>query len=601
MDTSQSGTIDDLRTLNKIVETLNRSTNLKDVLDTTLSDLIDLMGLETGWIFMKDNAALDGWWGKGYVLKAHHNLPPALDLNNAAVWAKGCDCQDLCNQGRLSESYNEIRCSRLASAQGNRKGLRVHASTPLRSGTTTYGILNVAAPDWDSIQPQKLELLNNVGNQMGVAIERANLFEILKDKRIHEQAALLEMSNQLLARLDKDDLLDYIVAEAVRLLKADACALLLPGDDLDFLCFQAAKGWQNDPVELGRQIPADESSGPGLVMLTRNPIIVEDLQEHDPVPWLPTWIMEEAFRGHAIIPLIVEGRSIGVMVLNTRRPHLLDGEEFQFLRLMVNQAAIAIEKSRLHREEIERNRMEEELEVGRQIQLSILPDTVPKFPGWEFAATNRSALQVGGDFYDFFDLPDKSGKLGIVIADVMDKGVPAALFMALSRTVIRTTALSGRHPSRALIRANELILKDSRASLFLSAIYAELDTESGQLIFANAGHNRPIWLQMHTGACEVLVSDGVILAAFDEIELEEKSITIIPGDILVLYTDGLTDAQNGEGRSFGEARLCEVIRENKESSAHQMLITILKSVHQFSGDTSLSDDLTLIILKRSIE
>jgi GAF domain-containing protein len=190
---------EDLTTLNQIVETLNRAVDVRGALDSALARLVALMGLETGWIFVKAPAAQDRGKDAGYVLAAHHNLPPALA--DADVWVGGCKCQRLCDQGRLTEAYNEVRCSRLGGADGDRRGLAVHASVPLRSADRVLGILNVAGPDWASFSSRALALLTNVGNQMGIALERAQLFDLLKEQRVHEQAALLDLSNQLLSRV----------------------------------------------------------------------------------------------------------------------------------------------------------------------------------------------------------------------------------------------------------------------------------------------------------------------------------------------------------------------------------------------------------------
>ena len=158
-----------------------------------------------------------------------------------------------------------------------------------------------------------------------------------------------------------------------------------------------------------------------------------------------------------------------------------------------------------------------ELAVGQEIQLSLLPKTCPEVPGWEFAASYSAARIVGGDFYDFCELADKPPRLGLVIADVAGKGVPAALFMALSRTIIRTTAFSGRSPASALMRANQLILKDSQAEMFLTAVYAVLELDTGRLIYANAGHNRPLWRHAADGTVTELDQRGIVLGAFEEI------------------------------------------------------------------------------------
>jgi serine phosphatase RsbU (regulator of sigma subunit) len=590
--------VENLATLNRIAETLNRGVDVRDVLNTALAQLIELMGLESGWIFVRDPAAQDRWWGSGYVLAAHHNLPPALDLDLAGTWEGGCDCQGLCNRGMLTEAYNEVRCSRLANAMGDRRGLTVHASTPLRAGDEILGILNVAGPDWASFSPQALALLTNVGSQMGVALERARLFDMLREQRIREQATLLDRSNQLLARRGMDDLMAFLVEETKRLLRADACALLLPGDGPGLLAFRASSGWHRDPVAEGRTVPIDEHNGTGQVMLSQQPLLVEDVEAHDPAPWLPDWLGDEGFRGHAVVPLVAEGRSIGVLVLDTRQPRAPNEEDVRLLRLIANQAAIALENARLYQEEIQRRQFEHELALGRQVQLSLLPKSCPVVPGWECAAVYEPARIVAGDFYDFIELPGEPGRLGVVIADVVGKGVAAALYMALSRTMVRTAALSGRRPAQALTRANKLIRKDSRSDQFVTVLYAVLDPQSGKLVYSNAGHNRPLWLRAATGEVHELAARGIVLGIFEEVELEEQEIDVAPGDLLLFYTDGVTEATNAEGQLFGEDRLRAVIVDQAASTAEQVLQAVMGAVEAFVGDTPQSDDVTLFVLKR---
>ena len=612
--TSHADQIDDLNTLNQIGETLNRAVDVRGALDSALARLVELMGLETGWIFVKAPTDRDvgessppsalpdrhahGEAGEGYVLAAHHNLPPGLASHDAGVWAPGCKCQGLCDQGRLAGPYNEVRCSRLASTRGDRRGLAVHASVPLRSGERTVGILNVAAPDWSSFSPRALALLANVGNQMGVALERARLFDLLRARRVHEQAALLDLSNQLLGRSDLDDLMGYLVEEVRRLLRVDASALLLPGDQPDRLIFGAASGWRVDPVASQYDVPSDAGGGPALVMRSRELLLVEDVEADNSDTCGADWLRSEGFRGHALVPLVVDSRSIGVLMIDMRQPRLWDQDEVRFLRLMANQAAIAIEQARLHREEIERQRLEQELAVGRQIQFSMLPEGRPAVPGWAFDAFYQPARQVGGDFYDFFELPGEPGRLGIVIADVADKGVPAALMMALSRAVIRAAALEDRGPAATLRQANQLILKDSRDSLFVTAFYAVLDTGSGRLTFANAGHNRPLWLRVGTGEVHELAARGIALGAIEEAELEERAIDVAPGDVLVLYTDGVTEAMDAEGEPFGVERLRQIVAAHPHASPEQIISVLEGAVRDFAGGAPQSDDIALFVVWR---
>lgn len=598
MTTLYTDELTNLQTLNKITETLNRAVDVHTALNTVLTDLVHLLGLETGWIFLVDPTAQSRWAGRGYRLLAHHNLPPAMHPDNAEAWDGGCQCQTLCNKGHFHEAYNEVVCSRLASTHGNKADLVVHASVPLHSGDKVLGILNIAAPSWESFTPRALTLLHLVGGQIGMTLERARLHDLLQEQRIHEQMALLDFSNQLLSRPNFDDLMAYLVEAARSLLQVDASAILLPDKKREKLFFRAASGWYTTPVEKGLHLPNNERSGPGLVMATQRPLIIEDLETDERVPWMADWLRAEQFHGHAVMPLIVDGESIGTLVVNMRQPRLLDENEVNFLRLLANQASIALQTARLHQEDVRLHRIEEELAIGKQIQLSMLPEHCPIVPGWEIEAFYKAAQQVGGDFYDFFYLPRTTNRLGMVIADVSDKGIPAAIFMALSRTLIRTTALTGRNPAAALMRANELLLKDSQSDAFLTAFYAILNTKTGRLDWSNAGHNPPLWYESATGKFHKLSIPGIVLGIFENIKLNENAIFISPSDFVVFYTDGVTEAMSADGEVFGEERFIETLSQFANASAYQMIRGVIDAVNIFTLNTPQSDDFTLFIVKR---
>jgi len=272
--------------------------------------------------------------------------------------------------------------------------------------------------------------------------------------------------------------------------------------------------------------------------------------------------------------------------------------ETGLLEAFAAQAAVAIDNARLHKEEIARQRLEQELEVGRQIQLSMLPKCCPDVPGWQIVSYYQPARSVGGDFYDLYELPGKPGRLGLVIADVADHGVGAALLMALSRTIIRTVALAGRGPASALTRANTLILKDSHADTFISAVYAALEPETGRLIYANAGHVRPLWYHAAAGTVTELALRGIVLGAFEEIQLKEERIDLEHGDALVFYTDGVTEAENAAGEQFGDGRLREVVAAHGHASAEDLLRAVVEAVAAWAGAREWGDDVTGVVVKR---
>jgi sigma-B regulation protein RsbU (phosphoserine phosphatase) len=370
-------------------------------------------------------------------------------------------------------------------------------------------------------------------------------------------------------------------------------------DGNSWLEFVAANGWIEDPVELKRRVPLKADSGPGQVMRNKEPLLVDDLWWNDTTSWSPPWLEAEGFRGHAVVPLVVEDRSIGTLVVNNRSPRMLTSDDLRLLGLMANQAAIAIETARLRRGEIELLQRGQELDIGRKMQRSLMPTAYPHVADYEFAVSYEAARHVGGDFYDFCWPRGEGKKLGLIIGDVAGKGVPAALFMAMSRTNIRAAALSGRSPSEALKRANELILNDSQADVFLTAIYAILDPATGQLTYANGGHNRPLFIEAATGEVRELSARGIILGQFEEVDLEEEAVEFSPGDTMILYTDGVTEAINADEQPFGEERLKAILASNAGARAEEIVTAIADAVHSFAGSEPQADDFTILAVART--
>jgi sigma-B regulation protein RsbU (phosphoserine phosphatase) len=409
---------------------------------------------------------------------------------------------------------------------------------------------------------------------------------------------MLAFSNQLLTHHELDDLMNFLVREVRRLLAVDACAVLMPAEDPAYLVFRAADGWRDDPVAAGRQLPA-AGSGSGRALRMQEAVIIPDTAAAEIYPALAQeWLAAEGFHSTAAIPLIAQSNTVGALVVNVRARRAFSEDEIRFLQLMANQAALAIEQARLRSEEIARQRLEDELALGRQIQLSLLPTSSPTYPGWEFGHCYQAAHSVGGDLYDFFDLDDPGERLGVVIGDVSDKGVPAALFMGVSRTVIRTAALGNRPPAAALEWSNQIILKESYSSYFLSAFYAILEYKTGRLCYSNAGHNPPLLYRPATNEFDLLTTDGIVLGVLPAIALEEKEVEIGHGDVLIFYTDGVTEAMNVAYDEFGVQRLQEAVRARASDAATDILWEVVERVNAFTAPVQQNDDFTLVVIKR---
>ncbi len=255
------------------------------------------------------------------------------------------------------------------------------------------------------------------------------------------------------------------------------------------------------------------------------------------------------------------------------------------------------ERVLLRTELLEKERMSRELSIGRDIQLSMLPKASPSVVGWQFAGFYQPAREVGGDFYDWINLP--KGKIGIIIADVSDKGVPAALSMALCRAILRTNALISNSPKATLVRSNEILFHDYYNGGYVSVICASLDSKNGHVEIVNAGHNYPLVYSSETRDVQVIRTHGMVLGLFPNMTADTVNVDLMPGDVLFWYTDGLTEANNMLGEFFDEERLIVIFKENAHRPATEILNAIVQSWQDFVGKLPQADDLTLIIAKRT--
>jgi sigma-B regulation protein RsbU (phosphoserine phosphatase) len=244
---------------------------------------------------------------------------------------------------------------------------------------------------------------------------------------------------------------------------------------------------------------------------------------------------------------------------------------------------------------IELERKKQELKIASDIQRSFLPESTPKIEGIELSASNLSALEVGGDFYDF--IPITSNKWGLLIADVSGKGIPAALFMALSRTLIHASTIGNPTVVNSIRQANKLIFADAKSGAFVTLFYGILNTKQMTFRYVNAGHNPPIFLKEASNDTVLLKARGIALGAVEDIELQEAEIKLTQGDEVILYTDGVTEAIDEKNEQFSQERLIKVIRDNRALSAQDLMKKIQNEVNLFVNNQPQFDDVTLMILK----
>jgi len=246
---------------------------------------------------------------------------------------------------------------------------------------------------------------------------------------------------------------------------------------------------------------------------------------------------------------------------------------------------------------IEKEKLEKELEISRHIQQSILPDSLPGIPGYEFGALMIPARAVGGDFYTFFKLP--GNRLGVVVGDVSDKGVPAALFMALSYSLIRAEAVRTSSPVQALQKVNQHLLQMNSSAMFVTMVYGILDCNSGGFHFARAAHPAPFLLDGQGRLVEVSVYFSQPLGLFENPPVDEQQIQVSPNGILLLYSDGVNETMDPQGVEFGMGSLYQIMKANRKLPSQDLCQQLWYKVQAHGGDMPQQDDFTTVVVKRS--
>jgi phosphoserine phosphatase RsbU/P len=304
----------------------------------------------------------------------------------------------------------------------------------------------------------------------------------------------------------------------------------------------------------------------------------------------------EALNAMLMVPLVFRDRLIGLLTLGEKKSgKIYNQQDLNLLHTIARQGAVAIENARLFQENLEKQRMEEELNIARDLQMSMLPAVCPQIEGFQIAAVSLPAREVGGDFYDFIEMGE--GKVGLIVGDVTGKSVSGALVMAAARSVYRMLSEEGLSVDEIMSRANRRAKKDMRKGMFVALLYALLDAGERSVTLCSAGQTQPIHFSAKEGRAILVQTEGDTLpiGIVDEVEYKETRLELAPGDMLVFYTDGIVEAMNNEGVMFGFERLLDIAGQSKDMSAEQVLRSIMDKVKEFSDGAVQHDDLTLIV------
>jgi sigma-B regulation protein RsbU (phosphoserine phosphatase) len=343
----------------------------------------------------------------------------------------------------------------------------------------------------------------------------------------------------------------------------------------------------------------DQWSGVELVVERREPVVIADTSQS---PYWTHSAATEYIRSWLGVPLIAKGRLLGVLNINSRKPDRFTQRDAEVALAFANQAAVAMENARLYQESV--TRVEQELEIARQIQSNLFPSTLPQAAGLTLAATCLPARETGGDFYDVVALGGleqhsrEGAVLGIMVGDVSGKSIPAAMLMAVARSIARSEARDHQKPEAVMRETNSLVALDVPPRTFVALCYATLDMERRRLALANAGQLAPL-RRRPDGRVEYLEVNGPTfpLGIAPDVPYVALDVDLAPGDVLVFYTDGIVEAQNSDRELFGFERLEALVRAEGHLPPQQLIERVLAAIEDFIGPVPQHDDMTLVVLQ----
>jgi phosphoserine phosphatase RsbU/P len=423
-----------------------------------------------------------------------------------------------------------------------------------------------------------------------------------KEQRVQELLLLQRVSQKINSILDLDKLLEEIVGDVAETFGYTRSGVLLKDNETNELVIAAVRGWTINYHIKGDRFKIGEYGMVGHVAATGKTHYAPDvtLDPHYQVS-------EESTRSEVDIPLKINGRLIGVFNIQHQEVNTFSEERIKLLESLAHHIEIAIENARLfQKERLEKERMLDELKDARSIQTNLFPKEFPAIPGFNITGICLPCLEVGGDWYDFIHLSD--GRLGIVLADVSGKGMGAALLMSSTRSLLRLVANAGHSPEIVLKQINEILIKDFPSTRFVTMIYAIFDPKDHSLVFANAGHLNPLFIDssgnlpagLSTEVGRQLnfleTSEGLPLG-IAESSYSEKKIKLSPGSKLIFYTDGITEAMNSAEEEYGTERLIKHFSNTSPAGQAGSIQSIIDDVQSFAGGVKQFDDVTLVMIE----
>lgn len=410
-------------------------------------------------------------------------------------------------------------------------------------------------------------------------------------RAVQELALLNDLAREIGASVNMQTIMQTIIRRSLRAVNAEQGVITL----IDLQASTSMKTLVRTRASSDRQQAFHlEQNLQGWMLLHKQPLVIND-PAHDErfrgVEW------EKSIRSLLCVPLLIKSTLTGILTIyNKREGGGFTPDDQRLLGIIAAQSAQVVENARLYEEEQALLRMQEQVRLAAKIQLDLLPKTMPVLAGYEIAGKTVPAQSVGGDYYDFIPLAEH--RLALCLGDVTGKGLPASLLMANLQATMRGQALASASVTQCVQRANTLLHQSTDEEKFATLFYAVLDSHAHILHYANAGHNNPFLFSSSQPQPQPLKTGGIMLGLLPDYSFKEASMALQPGDLLVIYSDGITEAQNAFADEFGEERLLAVVNQHAGVALPELVDTLLQEVAAFTGPTPQQDDMTLVALRR---
>lgn len=410
---------------------------------------------------------------------------------------------------------------------------------------------------------------------------------------IEELSALNDVATAISSNQSVEDVIDLIVRKCIKHLKVQQTVVMLL-DEKDMVNpFHTMIRKQESisdllPYRLDTQLT-------GWMLKNRSPLMINDFQNDERFKF----VVKKDFPINSLlsVPMLLKGKMVGLLtVFNKHSEAGFTIEDQRLLSILAAQSSHIIENARLYEREQALIRLQEEMRLANDIQVNLLPKSNPQIEGYQIAGKSIPAKDVGGDYYDF--IPLKDDNLVFCLGDISGKGIPAALLMANLQASLRGQTLMDIPCKDCVTFTNNLLYRSTDVNKYATLFYGVLHSSTDKITFCNAGHNEPILID-YKGNVGRLKEGGIIVGALPEITYEEKTIDFPSGDVLVVYSDGITEAMDSKEEEFGEERLINLIKENRQLSASELIDKVINTVNKHAGDVDQMDDMTLVVIKRN--